>query len=274
MKAEGIALVTGASRGIGRALALELAAAGFEVVATMRDPRAGLGLPGEAERRGGRLQVAALDVTRPQTIDIPAGLRLLVNNAGIEGEHHPVESTPPEVWRELVETNLLGVVAVTTRAIPRLRASGGGVICNITSASLLAPMPFFAPYRATKAAVSALGESLRAELAAFGIRVIEIVPGPVDTDMYQQSERPLDALEDMAYRPLAERVTRLRASSASHPVPAAEAARAIVGAVLEDDGPLRHGCDPLGDALLAHWRTVSDEDMMRSMLDGMLAAMR
>ena len=110
MKAEGIALVTGASRGLGRALVLELAASGFEVVATMRDPSAGAGLPADAARRGGRLRVEPLDVTRPETIVIPEGLRVLVNNAGVEGEHHPVESTPSDVWRELVETNLLGVV--------------------------------------------------------------------------------------------------------------------------------------------------------------------
>jgi NAD(P)-dependent dehydrogenase (short-subunit alcohol dehydrogenase family) len=272
MKAEGIALVTGASRGIGRALVLELAASGFEVVATMRDPAAGADLPAEAARRGGCLRVERLDVTRPETIEIPAGLRVLVNNAGVEGQHHPVELTPAQVWRDLVETNLLGAVSVTSKAIARLREGGGGVVCTITSLSLLAPMPFFAPYRATKAALSAFGESLRAELAQFGIRVVEIMPGPIDTDMYRESERPLEALEHPAYRDLAQRITELRAPSASMLTPVAAAAREIVNAILDDGGPLRHSCDPLGAALLERWRSVSDEEMMRSMLGGVVVA--
>jgi NAD(P)-dependent dehydrogenase (short-subunit alcohol dehydrogenase family) len=258
METRGVALVTGASRGIGRAVAVELAAHGFEA---------------EAAARGGRLRVARLDVTDPSTIVIPRGLRVLVNNAGLEGEHHPVESTPPEVWRSLVETNFLGVVWVTARAIPEMRRQPGAVICNITSSSLLAPMPFFAPYRATKAAVSAFGESLRAELAPFGVRVVEILPGPIDTDMYRQSEQPMAALEHPAYRDLAARVTAMRAPSATFLTPTAEAAKAIVAAILDENptSPLRHGCDPLSVGLLQRWREVSDEEMMRSFLDGMAA---
>lgn len=273
MDATGVALVTGASRGIGRAVALELAAQGFEVVATMRDSRAGAAVVAEARRFGGRIHVAHLDVTDPSTIDIPEGLRVLVNNAGLEGEHHPVEATPDEVWRALVDTNFLGVVAVTRRAIPELRRRGGGVICNVTSSSLLAPVPFFAPYRATKAAVSALGESLRAELAPFGIRVVEIMPGPIDTDMYRESERPLAALDHPDYHDLAQRMIENRAASAAFLTPPAEAAKAIVAAILDDrpDAPLRYGCDLLSVGLLERWRASSDEAMMRSMLQGLMA---
>jgi len=267
MEAEGIALVTGASRGIGRALALELARAGFSVVATMRDVATGAGLPAEAQATGGELVVEQLDVTRPETIRLPEGLRVLVNNAGIEGEHYPVESTPMEMWRELVDTNLLGVVAVTSRAIPLMRTAGGGVICNITSSSLLAPVPFFAPYRATKAAVAALGETLRAELAPFGIRVVEIMPGAIDTDMFQDSGRPLAAVQHPSYAPLAERFMQSRSGIQGAPV--RDTARAIVAAILDDSGPLRYGCDPMSDALLERWRAVSDEEMMRSMLPGL-----
>ena len=79
--------------------------------------------------------------------------------------------------RELFETNVFGLVEVTRRALPALRASGGGVICNVTSCSVLAPMPLFAAYRASKAAVGAFGESLRVEVAPAGIRVLEVMPG-------------------------------------------------------------------------------------------------
>src|SRR2546422_10650781 len=140
MESAGIAVVTGASRGIGRAVALELARRGFEVVATMRDPAAGADLP---------MRVARLDVTDPGTMDLPDGLRVLVNNAGVEIDHLPFEATPLALWREMFEANVFGLVEVTRRAVPIMRAGGGGVICNVTSSSLFAPVPFFAPYRAS-----------------------------------------------------------------------------------------------------------------------------
>src|SRR5258708_5254379 len=198
MNAQGAAVVTGASRGIGRAVVIELAARGFDVVATMRDPAAGAGLVEEAGRVDGRLRVEKLDVTRPETVDLPDGLRVLVNNAGVEREHLPVEETPLELWREMFETNLFGLVEVTRRAIPKLRAAGGGVLCNIGSSSILAPVPFYAAYRASKAAVSALSMTLRAELAPQGIRVVEIMPGPVDSDMLRHSQ---DTMVDPAGEP-------------------------------------------------------------------------
>src|SRR5207249_380734 len=126
VEAGGIAVVTGASRGIGRAVAVELAARGFEVLATMRDPAAGAALPAEAEAAGGRLRVARLDVTDPDSIDLPEGLRVLVNNAGVEVDHLPFEATPLSRWREMFETNVFGLIETTRRAIPRLRRSGGG----------------------------------------------------------------------------------------------------------------------------------------------------
>lgn len=266
METSGIALITGASRGIGRAVAIEMARRGFEVVATMRDPRAGVSLPEEAKKLGGLLRVERLDVDRPDTIRIPNGLRVLVNNAGVEGEYLPVEESPLELWRRIFETNVFGLVEVTRRAIPALRASGGGVICNVTSSSLLFPMPLYAAYRASKAAVAALGESLRAELAAFGIRIVEILPGPIDTDMLAGSDRVPEAAAYEPYRRLAERAHEARRGVAGSVTSAAEAARSIADAILDDGGPLRHGCDPLGRSMLEGWRKAEDEEWMRSLL--------
>lgn len=265
MDAGGVAVVTGASRGIGRAVALELTRRGFDTVATMRNPGDGAELAEEAAGADGTLRVAALDVTRPETIELPDGLRVLVNNAGVERPHLPFEETPVELWREMFETNVFGLIEVTRRAIPRLRAAGGGVLCNITSSSMFAPVPFYGPYRASKAAVSAIGESLRTELAPFGIRVLEIVPGPIDTDMLRGSAEPPDALRFEAYRPMAERAHQGRLSVGGRVTPTENAASAIVEAILDDDAPLRHGCDPLGRGLLDAWRAQSDEDMMRAM---------
>jgi NAD(P)-dependent dehydrogenase (short-subunit alcohol dehydrogenase family) len=268
MEAKGRAVVTGASRGIGRAVAIELARRGFDVAATMRRPEDGAGLADEAAADGvtGHLEVRALDVTSPDAAQFPEGLRVLVNNAAIEAAYLPIENAPLDMWRQMFETNVFGLLAVTQLALPRLRESGGGVICNVTSSSLLAPMPFYAAYRASKAAVSALGESLRAEVAAFGIRVVEIMPGPIATDMLAGSERVPEAIAYPPYQPLAERVAELRRPGVLPATPTADAARAIADAILDDGGPLRYGCDPLSDGMLAGWRQASDEQFMQGML--------
>jgi len=270
MKAEGIAVVTGARRGIGRAVAIERARRGFDVLATMRDPAAGTGLADEAQNAGGQLRVEALDVTRPETITLPRGLRVLVNNAGSEREHLPVEETPLELWRDLFETNVFGVVDVTRRAVPLLREAGGGVICNIGSSSILAPVPFYAAYRASKAAVSALSMTLRAELAPQHIRVVEIMPGPVDTDMLQHSQETSVRPAGEPYRPLADRMNANKDMVATMIQPVGDAACLIVDAVLDDDGPMRYGCDPMSTGMIDAWRRVSDEEMMRGMLEQLM----
>ncbi|MDQ1467972.1 MAG: hypothetical protein QOH10_2387 [Actinomycetota bacterium] len=266
MDVDGIALVTGASRGIGRAVALELAARGFDTVATMRDPAAGAVLVDEAAEAEGRLRVERLDVTDEASIDMPDGLRVVVNNAGVESENLPLEIMPVDYWRRLLETNVVGLVAVTRAAIPKLRASGGGVICNVTSSSILAPVPYLGAYRASKAAVSALGESLQAEVAQFGIRVVEIMPGPIVTDMLEGSERPSGAIEHDGYRAQAQKMWENRQAIRDLYTPAAEAARRIVDAILDDDGPLRYGCDDMSEGMLTGWRSVaSDDDWLRPM---------
>jgi NAD(P)-dependent dehydrogenase (short-subunit alcohol dehydrogenase family) len=267
MEPVGPAVVTGASRGIGRAIALELARRGFDVVATMRDPQAGADLSDEAQALGGRLSVETLDVTRPETVRLPAGLRVLVNNAGVEREHLPVEETPLELWREMFETNLFGLVEVTRRAIPRIRDAGGGVICNMGSSSVLAPVPFYAAYRASKAAVSALSETLRAELAPQGIRVVEIMPGPVDSDMLRHSQETMITPAGEPYRAAADHMNANKSMVAAMIQPSADAAALIVDAILDDDGPMRHGCDPMGTGLIDAWRKTTDEEMMRGMLE-------
>jgi NAD(P)-dependent dehydrogenase (short-subunit alcohol dehydrogenase family) len=253
--AKGVAVVTGASRGIGRAIAVDLARAGFDVVATMRDPAAGDGLAGDVAGGAGSITVAALDVTRPETIRLPTDLRVLVNNAGTERDYLPVEAVPMEQWREVFETNVFGLVEVTRRAIPLLRANGGGVICNVTSSSLLSAVPFYGVYRASKAAVQAFGESLAAEVAPFGIRVVEILPGPVESDMLAASARLPEAHTVPGYAATAEAMYAGRmALGAELITPAATAAAAIREAILADAGPLRWPCDPLGRHLLEMWR--------------------
>jgi len=262
VKAEGIALVTGAGRGIGRGVALELRRRGFDVLATMRDPARGASLDAEAAALdgAGSLVVQPLDVTDPNTIAVPDGLRVLVNNAGIDDQNIPFEDLTAEAWRRVFDTNVFGAVELMRHAIPKMREGGGGVICNITSAGLLVPMPFFSLYRASKAALAAVGESLRAELAPHNIRVLEILPGPVATDMLAASAIVPEAIDSPAYAELAQVVAAARGGMDDLAVPVASAAAAIVDAILDDARGLRSGCDPIGDALLAAWQSLGDEE--------------
>jgi NAD(P)-dependent dehydrogenase (short-subunit alcohol dehydrogenase family) len=258
MTPEGPAVVTGASRGIGRAVAVELASRGFDAIATMRNPADGDDLDG--------IRVERLDVNDRETIDLPPGLRVLVNNAGVESENLPLEFMPEDAWRNIFETNVFGLVAVTKRAVPLMRAAGGGVICNITSSSMLAPVPFLGTYRASKAAVSALGESLAAELAQFRIRGFEVMPGPIETDMLATSDKPAAAIEHEEYRRLAERMWEGRQQVRASYTPAAEAARRIVDAICADDGPLRYGCDDLSSGMLDGWNATNNAQWVGGML--------
>jgi NAD(P)-dependent dehydrogenase (short-subunit alcohol dehydrogenase family) len=268
MNIEGVALVTGASRGIGRAVALELAARGFDTVATMRNTADGAGLAEQAKAAGGQLRLERLDVTDAGSVSMPDGLRVIVNNAGVESDNLPLEVMPVDFWRTIFETNVVGLVAATRAAVPKLRDAGGGVICNVTSSSLLAPVPFLGAYRASKAAVSALGESLQAEVAQFGIRVVEIMPGPIITDMLEASDRAAPAIEYPLYRAQAEKMWESRQGIRGMYTPAPEAARRIVDAILDDDAPLRAGCDDMSEGMLTAWRnSASDEAWMRPMLE-------
>lgn len=262
----GTALVTGASRGIGRAVAVELAQRGFDVVAAMRNVADGAGL---ADLAAGRISVATLDVCEPASYVVPDDLRVLVNNAGADGDHVPVEHADLDEWRSIFETNVFGLAALTRTAIPVLRANAPAVIATVTSSSILMPVPFYAAYRASKAAASAICDSMRTELAPHGVRVVEILPGPVRTDMFTDSLRPPEAAAFPAYRAMAERGAELRRANADPMVePAERAAAAIVDAILADAGPMRYSCDPLGCGLLDVWRASDDEALYQMMASG------
>jgi NAD(P)-dependent dehydrogenase (short-subunit alcohol dehydrogenase family) len=127
------------------------------------------------------------------------------------------------------------------------------VICNVTSSSVLAAVPFYAVYRASKAAVSAVSESLRCEVAPFGIRVIEIMPGPIDTDMLARSERVPEASDKPGYEEMAAAAHEGRKAVEHMTTSAPEAAARIRAAILDDAAPLKHACDDLATGLLAAW---------------------
>jgi NAD(P)-dependent dehydrogenase (short-subunit alcohol dehydrogenase family) len=146
-----------------------------------------------------------------------------------------------------------------------LRRRGEGVICTVTSSSVLLASPFFTAYRASKAAISSICESLYVELRPFGIRVVEILPGPVDTRGLAHSSY-LPAVEVPGYEERAQRMMAGRERIRSVMVTPEAAAARIVDTILDDDAPLKSSCDPMGDAMLERWRASSDVELLGAAL--------
>jgi NAD(P)-dependent dehydrogenase (short-subunit alcohol dehydrogenase family) len=167
-------LITGCSSGYGLATARRFLDEGWNVVATMRTPRADV-LP-----RSDRLSLLALDVTDQERIDAAvqsAGpIDVLVNNAGI-GAIGAFEATSMAVTRELFETNTFGVMAMSQAVIPQMRARRSGVIVNVTSSVTLTAMPLAAAYTASKMAIEGFTGSLALELGFFGVSAKLVEPG-------------------------------------------------------------------------------------------------
>ena len=190
-KERGIAVVTGASTGIGRATALDLAANGFDVFAGVRKKADGEALEEAAE--GGLTQVT-IDVTKPATISRAKtaigrraggdGVAALVNNAGV-AIAGPLEFLPLDEFRRQIEVNLTGHLAVTQALLPQLRKARGRIV-NITSIGGRIAYPFNGPYHASKWGLEALSDSLRVELQPWGIDVIAIEPGSVATEIWDR----------------------------------------------------------------------------------------
>jgi NAD(P)-dependent dehydrogenase (short-subunit alcohol dehydrogenase family) len=186
-------LITGASRGIGRASALALDRAGHEVIAGVRAEEAGRELAAAASRR---LRTVHLDVTDPDSLRAAAeiaGDRLdaLVNNAGI-AVAGVVEALDLDELRRQLDVNVVGQVAVTQALLPALRAARGRVVF-ISSVSGRVSAPVMTPYTASKFAVEAIADGLRVELRPWGIRVVLVEPGSMDTDMWRGADDQFEA---------------------------------------------------------------------------------
>ena len=188
------ALVTGASRGIGRATALHLASLGWEVLAGARDVADLESLV--AEGSAGRITAVVLDVTDAahlQALDaaLPTRVDALVNNAGI-AVGGPIEALPLDELRRQLEVNVVGQVAVTQTLIPRLRASRGRIVF-VSSISGRVSVPMTGAYNASKYALEALADALRLELRTWGIKVSLVEPGAIDTDIWRKVDETIDA---------------------------------------------------------------------------------
>jgi 3-oxoacyl-[acyl-carrier protein] reductase len=189
--AEQIAVVTGAGRGIGAAIARKLASMGASVVlcGRTREP-----LESTAQRiakDGGETKVIPCDVTDLHAVEQLAEqvntsfgrVDILVNNAGIGGFGGPLHKMPPDSWEDVLNTNLRGVYYCIRAFAPAMIAARAGYIINISSLAGKSPLPNGAAYAASKWGLNGLSYSVAEELRAYNIRVSVICPGSVDTEL-------------------------------------------------------------------------------------------
>jgi NAD(P)-dependent dehydrogenase (short-subunit alcohol dehydrogenase family) len=206
-------LITGASSGIGLALARRFGERGWRVFASMRRPEGpgGAALRDEAAARGWRLTTPALDVTSDASVgaavaallqETSGRLDVLINNAGYYSLG-ALEETSPDELRAQLETNVVGVLRVTRAVLPAMRARRDGTIVTLGSISGLVAVPMVGAYHASKWALEGMIETLRLELLPFGVRVVLVEPGPHVSELHTNEVLAADARrEDSPYAPL------------------------------------------------------------------------
>lgn len=265
-------LITGTSRGLGRALAEAVLADGDHLVATARDPAQLDALTG---RYGDQVRAVPLDVTDPAAartavrtaVDGFGSLDLLVNNAGY-ADVAAIEDMSDDDFRAQVDANFHGVVNLSRAALPVMREQGRGHIVQISSVGSRVASTGLGAYQAAKWAVTGFSGVLAKEVAAFGIRITTVEPGALRTDWAGSSMSMLPVSEP--YRPVIDpAVQRLRQASGNQPGDPARAAQAIITITKVDDPPLRLllGADAVAAASVAaealaasdaRWRELSE----------------
>ncbi|GAB3051110.1 SDR family NAD(P)-dependent oxidoreductase [Stenotrophomonas tumulicola] len=235
-------LITGSSRGLGRALSEAVLQAGHNLVATARDPGQ---LHDLAERYGDAVRTVMLDVTEPaaaeHAVQAAVGafgrLDVLVNNAGY-GDVDSVEDTPLEEFRRQIETNLFGTIILSKAAIPVMRAQRSGRIFQLSSVGGRLGAPGRAPYSAAKWGVEGFSECLALEMALIGVHVILLEPGGFRTDFagastsLREGRAEYDAVVGATAR-------RQRDYNGRQPGDPARAAQVILAVAAMDSPPLR-----------------------------------
>jgi NAD(P)-dependent dehydrogenase (short-subunit alcohol dehydrogenase family) len=221
-------LITGASRGIGRAIAVELAGRGHRVVATARDPETLADLPVD--------QRLPLDVTVQESVDQAvkdAGdIDVLVSNAGAT-IRAPLESVPLAEVERLFQLNTLGALRVVQGVLPAMRARRSGRLVFVSSIQGRLVLPMIGPYGASKWALEAIAETLALEAGHFGVRVSIVQPGAVSSGGAERAKVFLG--EDDPYAPLYQALGALRGES----VTSEEVAATVADTIERSDPPLR-----------------------------------
>ena len=230
-------MITGCSSGFGLETARYFLKQGWQVIATMRTPSEDV-LPPSS-----RLRVLQLDVTDVSSIhkavEAAGPIDVLVNNAGF-GAPAPLELTSMETSRALFETNTFGTIAVTQAVLPQMRQHKSGVIVNVTSSTTLKPLPLVGIYRAAKAAVNALTESLAIEVEQFGIRVHIVLPGSSGETRFRDTARThLRGMDDEIYGEFMQQTIARMQASIGQGTRSKDVAEAVWHAATDPSAPMR-----------------------------------
>jgi NAD(P)-dependent dehydrogenase (short-subunit alcohol dehydrogenase family) len=257
-------LITGSSRGIGRATALLFAERGWNVVATMRNVE-DAGKLNELSN----LAVVRLDVEDDASVrgGVAAGLAafggidVVVNNAGY-GVFGALEAIPPESMARLFEVNVFGMLRVARAVLPHFRQRGGGLLVQMSSIAGKVPFPLGSVYNASKFAVEGMTEALSFELGAIGARVKMIEPGVIDTDALGSS---LVVHEDRSleeYQAIHASLMAAFSASASMASAPSLVAERIWQAVNDGSDRLRYPVGPDAEIVLSRRRETADEEFL------------
>ena len=239
-----VAIVTGASRGIGKAIAAEMAGAGCSVIVSSRRQAALDEIAAEIRDGGGEAvgiaahngDKAALRNLVEQSVARYGRLDILVNNAATNPHFGAVLDAEDSLWRKTLDVNLMGAVWLCQAAAPVMRASGGGKIINVASIVGLRPGRYQGIYSATKAALISLTKTLALELGADNIQVNAIAPGLVQTRFAQALWGNEDLLAHVLAQTPAGRIGQPRDIAGLALLLASPASDYITGAVMVADG--------------------------------------
>ncbi len=257
-------LITGASTGMGRAIAEYFAEKGWNVAATMRRPD-----DHRADLETSNLACMALDVTRPDSVNEAigstlsrfGGLDVVVNNAGY-GIVGPMEGASEAQIDRQIATNLRGPITVMRAALPHFRARKSGTFINVTSVGGRVTMPMNSLYHATKWGLEGLTEGLSYELAPLGIKVKLIEPGGTKTDFTTRSLTTTDASIDPAYMGTMEAIMTAFRTRVENWSSVDGVVEAVWQAATDGTDRLRYPVGEDAKAFLAARESMSDEDFM------------
>lgn len=260
------ALITGTSTGIGLATSLHFARNGYRVFAGMRNLSKAGPLEAAAAEESLPVETIQLDICDDASVaaafaaaQADGPIDVLVNNAGIGGAS-PLELTPDAEHRQMFETNYFGAVRCIQAVLPGMRERGAGCIVNITSAVGLMATPNQIPYSASKWALECLGEALAHEVQRFGVRVVNVEPGVIMTNIFENSAEQTRYDKTSPYQPIMRRNGKVFAAGFRRGVPPEKVAEVIDEAVHTDSYRLRWPVGPDAEGMMAARGRVTAEE--------------